>query len=91
MTTLEFDPADRDMPSVAVVRAVAAEMGRAASNLDCTLQETIDTKALNNLFSVTPAGVPRTDPDASVQFTFCGCAVTVYSDGTLIATATESE
>jgi len=90
MTTLEFDPTAHDMPSVAVVRAVAAEIDANIDDLECKLLDAIDPKALNRLFSPTAAGIPRTPGDATVEFLFCGCDVTVSSEGSLVATRRRS-
>ncbi|MFD1586103.1 HalOD1 output domain-containing protein [Halorientalis brevis] len=86
MATLAFDPAARDMPSVAVVQAVAAEIDAKIDDLECTLEDVIDPKALNGLFAPTAAGIPRTPGDATVEFLFCDCTVTIYSEGSVVVT-----
>jgi hypothetical protein len=91
MTTVEFDQRDRDMPSVAVVRAVADELDASVDDIECTLQNVVDPKALNRLFSTAADGTPRTPGDAAVRFTFCECAVVVHSDGYLTVTRTGTE
>jgi len=91
MTTVEFDPTAEDMPSVAVVRAVAAETDTPVEALDCALQDAIDTRALNRLFSATPDGTPRTPGDATVRFRFCGCDVTVDTVGEVVATRADTD
>ncbi|MFB6178840.1 MAG: HalOD1 output domain-containing protein [Halorientalis sp.] len=89
MTTAHFDPGKRDMPNVAVVRAVAAQRDVPIDDLDCTLQDVIDTKGLNRLFSPTADGTPRAHGDAFVRFQFCRCEVTVHDDGTVLVGDTD--
>ncbi len=62
--------------TVAVVEAVAAEVGVPTTDLDCVLADVVDPGALDALF----AG----GRDAgTVEFAYCGCAVTVRADGTV--------
>lgn len=71
------------LPSIKVVEAVAKERGTAPRHLGCVLQDSIDTVALNKLFSsnsnAESRGVGR------LEFPFCGCWVSVYDDGTVEA------
>lgn len=64
--------------AVAVVEAVAAEVGVAPGELDCVLADVVDPGALDALF----AGGRDAD-FGSVEFSYCGCAVTVRADGTV--------
>lgn len=91
MTTLEFDPDAHDMPSVAVVEAVATELQLQSNELECRLQDVINPKALNRLFAPTLDGTPRAYGDAIVQFEFCGCDVAIFGDGRLDAALMHTE
>ncbi len=61
-------------PSEAVLRAVQTAAGVDLAESDERLVDVVDTDALDDLFD--PAA-----PDGRVEFAFCGCRVTVESDG----------
>lgn len=61
-------------PSEAVLRAVQTAAGVDLAESDERLVDVVDVDALDDLFD--PAA-----PDGRVEFAFCGCRVTVESDG----------
>lgn len=72
---------DRDPLCLAVVAVVAVATGREPNDLQ-PLENSIDTDALNALFSATPGTSRRS---GRVTFEYEGFALTVGSDGTIEA------
>lgn len=68
-----------DSITAEVVRAVAARRGVDPTELEPPLHRTVDTEALDELFSSTKRGPRR----GTVTFTYCGQRVTVRSDDTV--------
>ncbi|MFC5972000.1 HalOD1 output domain-containing protein [Halomarina salina] len=67
--------------SLATVRAVGEATGRDPLHLPEALYDVMDPDALDGLFVA--AGTP-VNGSGCVSFEFCGCAVTVYSDRTVV-------
>jgi hypothetical protein len=86
MEKVYYNPENDRMPSITVVQAAAIELNESSTgNLDQKLADTADAQGLNRLFSPTNSGsLARTD-NGKVRFRFCGCIVTVYPHGTVIA------
>lgn len=76
-TTLTFDWSEG--PSVAVVTAVAEELGLEPDELDAPLNDFVDVDALDSLFAPTYDGVARAS--GHVTFAMLGCEVTVDGRG----------
>ncbi len=70
---------DEVPPSVTVVETVSDATGVNAIELP-TLNDTIDTDALDSLFN----GVTRGTEGLTVSFVYADCEVTVLADGTVI-------
>jgi hypothetical protein len=86
METVNYNPANDEMPSTAVVQAVAIELDESSTgNLDQNLADTVDTQGLNRLFSPTNSGSPARTENGKVRFRFCECIVTIHAHGTVIA------
>ncbi|WP_266076627.1 HalOD1 output domain-containing protein [Haladaptatus caseinilyticus] len=52
------------------------------------LHERIDVDALNELFSDSYSGTPRSD--GRIRFTYCGCEVVVFSSGRVLVKPDEN-
>ncbi|WP_123537249.1 HalOD1 output domain-containing protein [Halosimplex salinum] len=76
-----------EVPSLAVVSAVADVTGNEPTELD-PLYWTVDPDALDALFETDPAGPHRTG--GQVNFTFHGCDVVVHEDRKVVVERPES-
>lgn len=72
---------DDDPPSEAVVRAVAAVVGRRPDRLYTRLFDVVDPDALDRLFTETSPEDSSNDTRAS--FVLASCLVTVHAGGTI--------
>jgi len=75
------DPDGSSTLSVAVVHALADVMGTDVSDVEFSLYEHIDPRALDRLFAGDRDGAP-----GHVAFGVEGYRVTVYSDGAIVVT-----
>lgn len=80
METFDWD--EKETVALTIVDTVASVTGREATALE-PLSLTVDTDALNTLFSSTG----RSDRESgSVRFVYEGCVVEVTADGTVAIT-----
>lgn len=70
-----------DEPSVAVIEALAAELGDDPLQLGVQLNDFVDPDALDALFAPRYDGTERRP--GRIEFTMLGCTVTVYGTGTV--------
>lgn len=74
------DAADREVVSHSVVSAVAEVTDTRPESLE-PLYHTVDPDALNALFDGDRTGFGRSP--LRVEFTYCGCDVVVFGDGSV--------
>jgi hypothetical protein len=78
-----------DTPSTAVIEAIADYHGTDPMGLKEPLYETIDPDALDAL--IASAEAVNGHPHVSVEFTYDGCRVTVFGDGSIEVSSTGTE
>lgn len=75
--TGRYDRGDGEPLSVALATAIATYLGRDVTELE-SLHETIDTDALDRLFTHAPA---ETNATGRIRFEYDSCLVTISADG----------
>lgn len=88
-STIIRDTGSVDAPSTAVIEAIAAYHGTEPTDLDQPLYEVIDPDALDALFA-NAGTVDRPAPDL-VAFSYDGCRVQVFRDGSIDLSPVDGE